>query len=431
MAPSPASPGGLAVEVVAIGDELLLGFTIDTNGPHLARALAERGIRVVRRIAVGDDATAVAAAIREALARTGAVITSGGLGPTSDDRTREAVAEVFGRGLQEDPAIVEGLRALWRARGWGDTLPESNLRQALVPEGATVLPNRHGTAPGLWLEEADGRWVAMLPGVPREFRGMLADTLLPRLVARAEAAGQAGAVVRSRTVRTTGIGESKLADVLGDLARGVHGLPLAFLPGVEGVDLRLTVSGHAERDAERRLAAAADALIAKVRAHVYGFDDTDLADVVLQRCRDRRLRLAVAESCTGGLLGARLTAVPGSSDVFLGGVIAYDNYVKTTQLGMRAMDIAEHGAVSEFVVSRMAAGVRAKLGADVGIAITGIAGPGGGSDAKPVGTVWVGADVGGTIRTAMRVLPGNRDEIRQRAAQMALDLVRRALESGA
>jgi nicotinamide-nucleotide amidase len=280
----------------------------------------------------------------------------------------------------------------------------------------------------LWLEDAQGRWVAMVPGVPREMRGMWADTLEARIRRRL---GGGTTVVRSRTVRTTGISESKLADDLGELARGVQGLPLAYLPGFEGVDLRVTATGFAPDDADRRLAAAADALLAVAGPHAYGLDDTDLAAVVLQRCRDKGLRLAVAESCTGGMLGMRLTAVPGSSDVLLGGVIAYDNLVKVTQLGVRAADIAEQGAVSELVASRMASGVRVRLGADIGVAITGVAGPGGGTDAKPVGTVWVAADLGGEVRTVMRRLPGDRHEVRQRAAQMALDLVRRGLEKGA
>jgi len=418
----------MRVELLTIGDELLLGFTLDTNGPFLARALAAMGVTVTHRASVGDDADAVARAIREALDRTGAVITTGGLGPTADDRTREAVAAAFGTTLVLDDAIADGLRALWRSRGFPGELPASNLRQAMVPQGATVLPNAHGSAPGLWLEDARGRWVAMVPGVPREMRGMWGDTLEPRVRARF---GAGTTVVRSRTVRTTGISESQLADDLGELARGVHGLSLAYLPGVEGVDLRVTATGFPPDETERRLTAAADALLAVAGPHAYGLDDTDLAAVVLARCREKGLRLAVAESCTGGMLGMRLTAVPGSSDVLIGGVIAYDNVVKATHLGVRALDIAEHGAVSELVARYMAHGARLRFGADIGVAITGVAGPGGGTEAKPVGTVWVAADLRGEVRAVTRRLPGDRHEVRQRAAQMALDLVRRGLEKGA
>jgi nicotinamide-nucleotide amidase len=415
------------IEILTIGDELLLGYTIDTNGAHIARQLADLGILVVRRTSVGDEAEAVAAAVREALDRTGAVITTGGLGPTADDRTRESIAAVFGRPLVRDEAIVEWLRELWRSRGWPGELPVSNLQQAMVPEGATILKNNHGSAPGLWLEDSAGRWVAMLPGVPREAKGMLADALIPRLRARLGTGAQSS-VVRSRTLRTTGISESKLADQLGPLARGVEGLPLAYLPGYEGVDLRVTASGYPAADADRRLAAAIDALAANVGPHVYGLDDTDLAAVVLQRCRERDLKIAVAESCTGGMLGMRLTAIPGSSDVFLGGTIAYDNLVKVKHLGVRAAEIAEYGAVSEEVATRIASEVRLRFGAEIGIGITGIAGPGGGSPDKPAGTVWVATDLGGDVRATVRQLPGDRHEVRQRATQMALDLVRRGLD---
>src|SRR6476646_2468636 len=230
----------MLLELVTIGDELLLGYTLDTNAAHLARELASAGISIVRRATVGDDANDIASAVREALDRTGAVITTGGLGPTSDDRTRPAIAELFGRDLVPDEDRWEALRALWKERGRGDS-PLTNRTQIMVPRGATVLTNRHGTAPGIWLEDDRGRWCAMLPGVPREMRGMLADELLPRITARLN--GQRRVVVRSRTLRTTGIAESKLAETLGTLAGGIDGLSLAYLPGQEGVDLRLTARG--------------------------------------------------------------------------------------------------------------------------------------------------------------------------------------------
>src|SRR5688500_18782091 len=200
----------MRIESIAIGDELLLGFTIDTNHAHLARELAAQGISVVRRTTVGDNADEIADAVRGALERTGGVITTGGLGPTSDDRTKESIAAVFGRDMRLDEDILAALEKRWRDRGWPGTLPAANRRQAMIPEGARILVNRHGSAPGIWLEDERGRWVAMLPGVPRDMRGMLADELGPLLVPRASGAG----VVRSRTLRTTGIAESALADLL-------------------------------------------------------------------------------------------------------------------------------------------------------------------------------------------------------------------------
>ncbi|HVT37824.1 MAG TPA: molybdopterin-binding protein, partial [Gemmatimonadaceae bacterium] len=208
------------VEVVTIGDELLLGFTVDTNGAYLARELASIGIGVARRSTAGDAAGEIAAAVREALDRTGAVITTGGLGPTSDDLTKPAIAAIFGAEMRFDEAVWEALRTRWKAYGWPGDIPQSNRQQAFVPEGAAILPNRHGSAPGIWIEDSRGRWVAMLPGVPREMRGMLADELLPRLAARGSATTH---VIASRTLRTVGIGESALADQLGPLAAGVAG----------------------------------------------------------------------------------------------------------------------------------------------------------------------------------------------------------------
>lgn len=412
------------VELVSIGDELLLGHTIDTNAAFFAREAAALGIRVVRRATVGDGAEEIAAAVREALDRTGAVITSGGLGPTADDLTKASIASLFGRGMYRDEAIVERLRVRWKARGWPGELPLANTMQAMIPEGATILGNQHGSAPGIWLDDDRGRWVAMLPGVPREFRGMTRDTVLPRLVAR----GAGSTVIRSRTLRTTGIAESAVADALGELAKDPMGVPLAYLPGWEGVDLRLTVRDVPSDEAVARLDAAAVALRGRVGRWVYGEDDADLSVLVLEALRTRGMRIAVAESCTGGMLGMRLTAIPGSSDVVHGGVIAYDNAVKVRELGVPEATIESHGAVSEETARAMATGVRQRLGVDVGVSITGIAGPGGGTPEKPVGTFCVAVDLRGTVRSFRTTGVGDRHEVRQRATQAALSLVLKALE---
>src|SRR5438105_2511041 len=228
------------LELLTIGDELLLGFTVDTNAAYLARQLAEVGARIVRRATVADDADDIVDAVRQALDRTGAVITTGGLGPTSDDLTKPAIARLFGRDLIADEALWEDLQRLWRERGRPGQIPPSNRQQIMIPTGAVVLTNRHGSAPGIWLEDERGRWVAMLPGVPREVRGMLGDTLLPRI---RERMGSSAGVVRSRTLRTTGIAESQIPELLGELARGFPDMPLAYQPSQEGVDLRLTRGG--------------------------------------------------------------------------------------------------------------------------------------------------------------------------------------------
>lgn len=416
----------MIVEIVTIGDELLLGETIDINAVWLARELGAVGISVVRRTTVGDGAAAIAAAVREALDRTGGVITTGGLGPTSDDRTRPAIAALFGRELRHDDAIWQGLRTLWRERGRPGEPPESNRLQALVPEGATVLVNRHGTAPGLLLEDEEGRWVAMLPGVPREMRGLLADELLPRLRART---ADVRRVIRSVTLRTTGIAESQLPDLLGEHADGFGAVSLAYLPGQEGVDLRLTVRDVHPEDADKALREAADTLRHRLGRHWYADGPTDLAEVVISACRAAGKRIAVAESCTGGLLAARLTSVSGASNAFLGGVVAYDNAVKIEQLGVDAALIRRTGAVSEDVARSMATGVRALMRSHVGVGITGIAGPEGGTAEKPVGTVWIAVELDGQAAVYGGRFIGDRGEIRFRATQAALNMIRRELSA--
>lgn len=409
----------MRIEVVTIGDELLLGFTIDTNAAHLARVLADAGITVARRSTVGDDEAAIAAAIRDAFTRADGVITTGGLGPTSDDRSKPAVAAVFGKRMRLDEGVLAALRERWAKRGLGE-LPATNRNQAMVPDGATLLENKHGSAPGIWLEDPRGKWIAMLPGVPREMKGMLADTLLPKLVARVRDAS----VVMSRTLRTTGLAESRIADLIGSIPLP-DGVDLAYLPSWPGVDLRVTIRGVTRDVAAERLGAAMAALRAPIAGAVYGEDDADLAAIVLDALRKRTWTIAVGESCTGGLLGARLTDTPRASDLVLGGIIAYANEVKIQQLGVREHTLADHGAVSEPVASEMAEGARAATGASVGVGITGVAGPGGGTEAKPVGTVCIAVATpdGGTVKTVRIV--GDRAEVRLRATQAALQMVRK------
>jgi nicotinamide-nucleotide amidase len=422
-------------ELVTVGTELLLGFTVDTNAAEAGRALAAAGLRLVAHGTVADEPHAVRAAVGAALERSGTVIVTGGLGPTEDDLTRDAVAALFGRRLVRDPAVLAALEERFRRLARGP-MPDANRRQADVPEGATVLPNARGTAPGLWLEDDRGRVVVLLPGVPAEMRGLLEAEVIPKLLARRQAGAGApgqgeGEAILSRTLRTTGISESALADRVGDPRRllGEH-LTLAWLPGEEGTDLRLTAWGLPRAAAETALAGAVDALRPLVGEYGYGEGDTDLAALVLAELERRGAKLAVAESCTGGLVGARLTAVPGSSRVFLGGVVAYDNEVKCGLLGVSADVLAGRGAVSEEVVREMCAGAARVFGAEAAVAITGIAGPEGGTAEKPVGTVWIGVRWDGTVRAFHYVFPGGRELVRRRAAQAALDGLRRALRSG-
>ena len=409
----------MKLEVVTIGTELLLGQTIDTNAAELGRALAAAGVEVVRHTSVADRPELIRAAVTEALDRTGFVITTGGLGPTRDDMTKREVAAVFGKALQLDETVLRALED--RFRRLGRAMPAVNRTQAEVPEGATVLPNPRGTAPGLWVADR-ARVVVMLPGVPSEMRGLLAEEVLPRLAARGT-----GRVVRSRSVRTTGIAESALAERVGAIEEEIAPLTLAYLPSTEGVDLRVTAWGLRDDEAERRLSQVAAVLRERAGEHAYGADGADLAAVVLDQLRARKGRLVVAESCTGGLLGARITAVPGASRVFIGGVVAYDDVVKSGTLDVSPELLEQYGAVSEQVVRAMAEGVQRQFAVDAALAITGIAGPTGGTAVKPVGTVWLAARLGAHTRALKRIFPGDRGEIRARSAQAALDLLRRVL----
>ena len=412
----------MKLEVLTIGTELLLGYTVDTNAAELGRALAAAGAEVARRATVPDRPDAIRTAVVDALDRTGFVIATGGLGPTRDDLTKTVVADLMKRRLVLDEELLANIEA--RFKRMGRPMPAINRTQAEVPEGATVLPNPRGTAPGLWVEDARGRVVVLLPGVPREMRGLLVEQVLPRIVERQ---GAARRVVSSRTVRTTGVSESALAERVGPIEPDIAPLTLAYLPSVDGVDLRVTAWDLDPTDAETRLAGAVERLVTAVGEHGYGVDDADLAAVVLDALRRGRHRLGVAESCTGGMIAERITNIPGASDTFIGGVVAYADVIKTAALKVPLETLEAYGAVSEETVRAMAEGAQRLFSADSSIAVTGIAGPGGGTPEKPVGTVWLAARVHTTTRAIKRVLPGDRDDVRRRAAQASLDLLRRLL----
>lgn len=411
------------LELLTIGTELLLGFTVDTNAAFAGQSLAGAGVRIVRRTTVSDDPGLLRAAVAEALGRTRLVLTTGGLGPTRDDLSKMVVAELFGLPLEFHEELWTAL--VDRFARMGRKISDRNRCQAEVPRGAVVLPNRWGTAPGLWISGELGE-VIMLPGVPIEMRGLLTHEVLPRLTARA-----GGRVTRSRTVRTTGIPESTLADRVSSIEDTLAPLSLAYLPGLEGVDLRLTAWDSEPAEADRLLESATERLRNELGENAYGTGEDDLAAVLLEECRQRRYSIVVAESCTGGMIGERITAIPGSSDVFLGGVIAYDNRLKTA-FGVSERILREEGAVSEGAVRALAEAGREFSGATLAAAVSGIAGPGGGSPEKPVGTVWFGFAGPGGTEAVRYVFPGTRQEVRARAAQFALfGLLRSAKSAGA
>jgi len=408
-------------EVISVGTELLLGQITDTNATYICQRLAECGIPVYFRQTVGDNFERVQQAFRLAWSRAELVVFTGGLGPTEDDLTKEAVAAVLGAELVEDPGALAHLEQFFARRG--RTMTANQRRQALIPRGALAIPNRWGTAPGVFWE-ADGRVVVMVPGVPREMRGMMDEFVIPELRRRGWVGEE---VIRSRVLRTVGIGEGQLEELVRDLIHTTNPT-VAPLAHVGEVHLRITARGPSE-EVSRLLDEAEARLRERLGDAVYGVDDETLDEVVARLLRDSGLRVAVAESCTGGLVGERLTSVPGSSAYFLGGVVAYGNEAKVKLLGVPQRLLEEFGAVSAEVAEAMARGVRETFRADLGVGVTGVAGPGGGTETKPVGRVYLAVadpQSSRTVRADFGEEPG-REGVRRLASQAALNLLRRYL----
>ncbi|MBA2565208.1 MAG: competence/damage-inducible protein A [Gemmatimonadetes bacterium] len=412
------------VEIVTVGDEILLGATLDTNAAFLARESARAGFEVRRTTTLPDAPEPLREGFREARGRGGAVLVTGGLGPTPDDLTRWALAEAFGRSLRLVPELLSELEEKFRAFGYV-TPPAGNATQAELPEGAVPLPNARGTAPGMLVEDDHAAFFAM-PGVPHEMEIMFREQVLPRLRARA---GPGLVEVRQRVLRTAGIGESALAERVADLLDGREAPKVAFLPHGGSVDLRLTAAGLLPAAAERVLGELEWALAERLSPWVYGRDDETLGGAVGRALAGAGLSLATAESCTGGLIADTITNEPGSSSWFLGGVVGYANEAKRDLLGVSWETLERAGAVSADTCVEMLAGARARFGAECSLAVTGIAGPGGATATKPVGLVHFGVDVAGAVRLERATWPGTRRGIKQRAAKAALLLLLRAVEA--
>lgn len=405
----------MTAEIVSVGTELLMGQIADTNAQMLGRMLPELGITHQCRQTVGDNLGRLTEALTLALRRSDIVFTIGGLGPTEDDLTRDGIAAALGVELVHDPEIEAGIRKIFEDRrlSWTD----SQRRQAMRPECAEVLDNPNGTAPGLFCRH-EGKIVVAMPGPKGEFGPMVA---LVR-----EKLGQGDTVIHSRILRVAGLGESSIEDrIRAELGSSNPSVAPYAKPGE--VHLRLTARAASTEEADAML----DPLEARIRGKlgdsVFGVDDQTLESVVLAMLRQTGQTLAVAESCTGGGLGARITSVEGASDVFAGGVISYSNHAKAVLLDVPFDVLEGPGAVSEACARAMAAGARAALGTDWAVSITGIAGPGGGSDAKPVGTVWIGIEGPDHGKAHGFKFRGTREDIRGRSTQMALTLLRRAL----
>lgn len=406
------------IQLINTGSELMLGRVLNTHQQWICRQLADHGYVVTRQVAVDDSATAIQQAVREALAEAQLVIVTGGLGPTSDDRTRDLLAELLGLSLREDESIVQHIGQFFTARG--RRMPPRTRVQAQVPEGATVLMNAHGTAPGLVLEAPGGRLLVMLPGPPRELRPMFVDRVLPILEKRFPLDSE----FVCRTLRTTGLGESlveeRIAAALSSLVQA--GLEIGYCARVGEVDVRFTARGPRARE----LVADAERITReRLGELVFGVDDEILEAVLVRLLTERKQTVALAESCTGGFIAHRITNVPGASAVFLAGLVTYSNEAKQNLLGVHAQTLATHGAVSEATVREMAEGARERTGADHALAVTGIAGPDGGTTEKPVGTVWIGLATAKGTQAVRKLNPVDRETFKYVTSQQAMELLRR------
>jgi nicotinamide-nucleotide amidase len=406
--------------IIAVGSELLTPFRVDTNSLAITERLNTIGYAVRLKTIVGDTVDELAQVVSSALVWADLIVLTGGLGPTEDDVTRDAVARVLQVPLEEDRAVVERIRARFVRRGM--TMPDINRRQAMVPRGATLLDNANGTAPGLWIEH--GRTaIVLLPGPPREMTSMLDAVIAERLAPRSGGAGLFRRVMKI-TGRTESDVDQQAQPIYGAWTSRAIPISTTILAMLGQIELHLTARAESRASADAALDAAVAELRTALGDAVYSVDGRPLEAVVGALLRARRATIAVAESCTGGLLASRLTDVPGSSDYVERGAVCYSNRAKTEWLGVTEALLARHGAVSEQVAEAMAAGIRSRAGVTVGVGVTGIAGPGGGTAEKPVGTVAIAVQTDDDARVRTFQFTGGREMVKFQASQAALNLVR-------
>ncbi len=411
----------MRAEIVSVGTELLLGQTVDTDAAYLSGILSEFGIDLHYRVTVGDNASRLSEALKLALTRADLVFTIGGLGPTQDDLTKETAARVARDEMRLDEDCACRLREFFAARGV--EMPETNLKQAMVPRRGLTLSNPLGTAPGAVFETESGRTIICLPGPPREFTAMVDAAVIPYLKKRA---GKNSGVIKSRVLRIAGLGESSVEERIKHLIGGSNPTVAPYAkPGA--VELRITAKAASVDEAEAMIEDMDRRLVEALGNSVFGRDGETLEQVVVQKLISRRMTLATAESCTGGLISNRITDVPGSSTAFTVGIVSYSNEAKERLLGVPRQLLEDHGAVSDEVARAMADGARAVSGADMGLSVTGIAGPSGGSPQKPVGLVYMAlSSETGTV-SRKHQFSGSRIDIKLRTSQAALDMLRTSL----
>ncbi|MCK9525307.1 MAG: competence/damage-inducible protein A [Limnochordia bacterium] len=407
----------MRAELIMVGTELLLGEIVDTNAAFLARNLADLGIDVYFKSTVGDNLERACGVLKEALKRSDLVILSGGLGPTDDDLTREIVATVTKSPLREKGEVLADLEE-WFAERYGPlSMPEHSRKQAQFPEGSEIIPNPVGTAPGFSLTKHDKQVIA-LPGVPQELKAMFMATVAPALTKQSS-----GQVLVTRNLHFVGIGESSLEEILGDLLQNQTNPTLALYASGGTVRIRLAVKAASQDDGYARMAPVESEIRLRTRDYLYGTDEQSLEAVVAKKLLDQQLTLALAESCTGGLIGHRLTNVPGSSGFLERGFVVYSNRAKVEELGVSEATLNAFGAVSEETAKEMAEGARRKARTDLGLAVTGIAGPGGGTESKPVGLVYISLASAGDTIVQRHLWKGTREQIKHRATLVALRLL--------
>jgi len=406
----------MKAEIISIGDEIMYGHTLDSNSAYISQRLADLGIEVVYQTSVGDEVSRIVEAINQAKQRVNLLITTGGLGPTHDDVTMKGIIKAFKKNLVFHPEILEKIKQRYEKRGM--EMPQINQNQALIPQGAKYFDNAVGSAPGILVQEDKVIFIA-LPGVPREMKYLLDEQIIPYL----ESQKIAGKIVHKK-IRTTGIVESALYEKVEGVIKETKEVKIAFLPGYQGVDIRLTATPKAGKAAEGAVGQIEKKILDRVGEFVYTTDSESPEELVGRLLKEKKMKLAVAESCTGGLLASKLTSIPGSSDYFDRGVITYSNQAKTQILGVPEEIINKFGAVSPQVAEAMAKGIVKTSGADLGIAVTGIAGPGGGSEEKPVGLVYIG--LGNRTKAWVEKFLFGQDRliIRERTVYAALNIIR-------
>lgn len=409
----------MKAEIIVIGEEILSGQSIDSNSAFIARKLAEIGIEVYQKSTVGDRHDQIKEAVKAAWNRSPITICTGGLGPTRDDVTKQAICAAFDRKLVLNEGVLHQLEEFYRSRG--RKMPASVQSQALQPQGAELLTNRLGTAPGIVFQDAE-HYFAAIPGVPAEMEAMVQESIIPYLARR-----EGREYIAIRRIRTVGIFESQIADLISDLEPTTSQLRLAYLPSYRGVDLRVTASSATPEEAESQANKLSGAIVSRLQEYVFTIGEESLPEVVGRMLKERGETLAVAESCTGGLIGKILTDTPGSSEYFLGSVVSYADSVKEGTLRVPKQLLIEHGAVSREVAEAMATGIRQITGSDYALSVTGIAGPGGGSELKPVGLVFIGIGDRESVIARRFQFHGTRDRIRETSAYTALELLWRRL----